>query len=293
MTTLLGCEPGQRTLVFGVLNVTPDSFSDGGAYLDSDLAVRHAEELVRAGADVIDVGGESTRPGAARISPAEELRRVLPVITELVTRGITVSVDTSRAAVAAPALRAGAALVNDVSGGADPALLEVVAAAGVPYVCMHTRGDSTEMVQRAQYDDVVADVSRELMVRCRAAERAGIAPERIVLDPGIGFAKNASHNWTLLARISELGDLGHPLLVGVSRKSFLGLLLADGDVPRPVTDRDDATQALTALLAAAGVWAVRVHEARPAADAVRVAAAWRSAIRPPVHSIPVPVEGGR
>jgi dihydropteroate synthase len=289
--------PGHRTLVIGVLNVTPDSFSDGGAYLDSGLAVHHAEDLVRAGADVIDVGGESTRPGAVRVSPQEESRRVLPVIEQLVAKGITVSIDTSRGAVAGPALAAGAALVNDVSGGSDRTLLHAVAAAEVPYVCMHTRGDSSQMTQLAHYNDVVAEVCTELAARSRKAEQAGIAPERIVLDPGIGFAKTAEHNWALLARIDRLMELGRPVLVGVSRKSFLGRLLADGAVARPVTDREDATQALTALLAAAGVWGVRVHEARPAADAVRVAAAWRAAAGQESMSlpipVPVPVEGGR
>lgn len=281
-------QPG-RSLVFGVLNVTPDSFSDGGEFADEQRAVAHGLELAADGADVVDVGGESTRPGAARVPVAEELRRVVPVIRQLVERGITVSIDSTRGEVARAALAEGARIVNDVSGGSDPALLEAVAAAGVPYVCMHTRGTSEEMNSLAVYRDVVAEVRDELAGRIAAAVAAGIDERHIVIDPGIGFAKTAAHNWTLLARLDELATLGRPMLVGTSRKSFLGRLLATpdpaapagsgGTSPRPVDDRDDATQATTAVLALQGVWAVRVHVVRPAADAVRVAAALRAAAR--------------
>jgi dihydropteroate synthase len=278
--------PG-RSLVFGVLNVTPDSFSDGGEFADKQHAVAHGIDLAAEGADVVDVGGESTRPGAERIPVAEELRRVIPVIEQLVQRGITVSIDTTRGEVARAALAEGARIVNDVSGGSDPALLEAVAAAGVPYICMHTRGSSAEMNSLAVYRDVVTEVRDELAARIAAAVAAGVDERHIVIDPGIGFAKTAAHNWTLLARLDELAALGRPMLVGTSRKSFLGRLLATSDPtapagsggtsPRPVDDRDDATQATTAVLALQGVWAVRVHAVRPAADAVRVAAALRAA----------------
>jgi dihydropteroate synthase len=280
--------PG-RSLVFGVLNVTPDSFSDGGEFADERRAVAHGIELAAEGADVVDVGGESTRPGAARVPVEEELHRVVPVISQLVEHGITVSIDTTRGEVARAALAEGARIVNDVSGGSDPALLEAVAAAGVPYVCMHTRGTSEEMNSLAVYRDVVAEVRDELAQRIAAAVSAGVDERHIVIDPGIGFAKTAAHNWTLLARLDELATLGRPMLVGTSRKSFLGRLLATpdpaapagsgGTLQRSVDDRDDATQATTAVLALQGVWAVRVHVVRPAADAVRVAAALRAAAR--------------
>jgi dihydropteroate synthase len=280
--------PG-RSLVFGVLNVTPDSFSDGGEFADERRAVAHGIELAAEGADVVDVGGESTRPGAARVPVEEELHRVVPVISQLVEHGITVSIDTTRGEVARAALAEGARIVNDVSGGSDPALLEAVAAAGVPYVCMHTRGTSEEMNSLAVYRDVVAEVCDELAQRIAAAVSAGVDERHIVIDPGIGFAKTAAHNWTLLARLDELATLGRPMLVGTSRKSFLGRLLATpdpaapagsgGTLQRSVDDRDDATQATTAVLALQGVWAVRVHVVRPAADAVRVAAALRAAAR--------------
>lgn len=271
-----------RTLVMGVLNVTPDSFSDGGSHPTPADAVRAGLAMRAAGADLVDVGGESTRPGAVRVDADEERRRVEPVVAALAAAGVAVSIDTTRASVARVALDAGARMVNDVSGGADPGLLSLVADRGVPYVLMHTRGSSAEMVRLAVYRDVVAEVAAELSERLRAALAAGVAPEQVVLDPGIGFAKNARHNWALLAHLDELAALGRPLLVGTSRKSFLGAVLADPDrAPRPVDDRDDATQATTALLAGAGVWGVRVHAVRPAADAVRVAAAWRAAAAGP------------
>ncbi len=264
-----------RTRVMGVLNVTPDSFSDGGTFARPADAVRAGRAMLAAGADVIDVGGESTRPGAGRVHEAEEHARVVPVVTELVAAGGVVSVDTTRASVAAAALDAGAALVNDVSGGARPELLALVAERGVPYVLMHARGPSADMTSRAVYTDVVAEVVTELRGRLDAVLAAGIDLGSVIVDPGIGFAKNAAHNWTLLAHLDALAVLERPLLVGTSRKTFLGRLLAGPDgTPRPVDDREDATQATTALAAAAGVWGVRVHAVRPAADAVRVARAW-------------------
>jgi dihydropteroate synthase len=269
-----GRPAADRCLVMGVINVTPDSFSDGGAFLDADSAVKHGRALLAAGADLLDVGGESTRPGAERVDAAEEQRRVLPVVEQLAALGACVSIDTMRASTAAAALGVGAQLVNDVSGGAaDPELPALVAAAGCPYVVMHWRGHSDRMQSRATYADVVREVVDELGDRVAAALAAGIRRDRIVVDPGLGFAKNAEHNWELLARLDEVTALGHPVLVGASRKSFLGALLAGpGGEQRPVLDRDDATAAITALAAAAGAWAVRVHEVRASADAVRVAA---------------------
>jgi len=265
-----------RCLVMGVVNVTPDSFSDGGAFADADSAIKHGQELLAAGADLLDVGGESTRPGAERVTAAEEWRRVGPVVSGLAASGARVSIDTMRAETAERALAAGAVMVNDVSGGrADAGLPRLVAAAGVPYVVMHWRGHSTSMQSKASYADVVAEVVDELRRSVDDVCAAGVAEDQIVVDPGLGFAKNAAHNWELLARLSELSVLDRPLLVGASRKSFLGQLLADGDEPRAVRDRDDATTAITALAAAAGAWGVRVHEVRGSADAVRVVAAVR------------------
>lgn len=264
-----------RCLVIGVLNATPDSFSDGGAHPDATSAIEHGCRLHAHGADLVDVGGESTRPGAGRIEAAEEVERVLPVIRGLVGAGVPVCVDTTRAVVAQAALEAGAVLVNDVSGGlADPEMLPLIAAARVPYVLMHWRGPSADMANRAHYDDVVGDVRTELAQRLGATEEAGVARERVIVDPGLGFAKTAAHNWELLRRLAELHELGCPLLVGGSRKAFLGALLAERDTPRPIAEREDATTALTALAAAAGAWAVRVHAPRPSRDAVAVARAW-------------------
>lgn len=268
----------RRTLVMSVLNVTPDSFSDGGRFVDVEVATAHAMAQVAAGADIIDVGGESTRPGAQRIPVEEELRRVLPVVRALVAQGVVVSIDTMRSQVAQQAVTAGAGLVNDVSAGlADPQMHEWVADVAVPYIAMHWRGHSAQMDQLARYDDVVADVCAELCARLEELARAGVDLDRVVLDPGLGFAKNAQHNWALLAGIPELLALGHPVLIGASRKRFLGELLGSSDHPRPVDERDSATDAITALAAAAGAWAVRVHDVRGSRDAIAVAGAWRDA----------------
>ena len=263
--------PG-RTLVMGVVNVTPDSFSDGGTWFAPEAALEHGLALVAEGADVVDVGGESTRPGAERPFLEEELRRVLPVVEGLAAAGASVSVDTMRSEVAAAAVAAGASLVNDVSGGrADPRMLEVVAGLGVAYVCMHWRGHARQMQGRATYGDVVTDVARELGEQAGLARAAGIRDDRLVLDAGFGFAKTGDHGWELLARFDELTALGLPQVVGVSRKSFLGNLLPAPDgTPRPPQGRDEATVALTALLAARGVWGVRVHAVRANRDAVEV-----------------------
>lgn len=273
-------EASGRCLVMGVVNVTPDSFSDGGDYATTERAIARGLALAAAGADIVDIGGESTRPGAGRVPPEVEADRVLPVVSALSAAGVTVSVDTTRAALAGAGLEAGAVLINDISGGlADPEMLAVVAAAGCDYIAMHTRGDSRDMASRTRYPDgVLAGVSAELAERVEAAAAAGVDPGRLVLDPGIGFAKDARANWQLLRGLGALRTLGFPLLVGASRKSFLGQLLArtDGSA-REVSDRDDATQAVTTLAAAAGAWCVRVHDVRPAADAVRVVAAWCAA----------------
>ena len=268
-----------RTLVMGVLNITADSFSDGGRFLDAGRAAQHGRDLYDAGADIVDVGGESTRPGAHRISVEEEQARVLPAVRTLVADGIPVSIDTMNADTARRAVDAGAAIVNDVSGGlADPSMLRTVSEDTVPFVCMHWRGSSERMSEFASYDDVVVEVRRELDGRLRACADAGIDPARVVLDPGIGFAKNADHNWALLRRLEELASLGRPLLIGASRKRFLGSLLQDivTHEPRSVEERDVATSAVTALAAASGVWAVRVHDVRANRDAVEIERAWRT-----------------
>lgn len=306
-----------RALVMGVVNVTPDSFSDGGQWFEPAAAIRHGEALDAEGADVVDVGGESTRPGAPRVTVEEELRRVLPVVRALSRNGVVVSIDTMRAQVAELAVDAGAVVVNDVSGGlADAGMATFVARAGVPYVLGHWRGPSDIMDDLAGYDDVVRDVVRELAVRLAVFEEAGVAPAQLVVDPGLGFAKPGAANWPILAGLDELLALGRPVLLGASRKRFLGHLLAAGRdsvpgraerdslpgraerdrlpgpaerdrLPGPAerdrlpgpAERDRATAAVSALAAVAGVWGVRVHDVPPTRDAVLVAAAWRGARR--------------
>lgn len=265
-----------RCAVMGVVNVTPDSFSDGGLWFDSAAAIKHGIDLVATGADIVDVGGESTRPGAPRVDEDEELRRVLPVVRGLAAEGVLVSVDTMRATVAERAVAAGARLVNDVSGGqADPAMVSAVAAAGVPFVVMHWRGQSIDMNNRAVYEDTVTEVVDELRRSLDRAVAGGIGFERIIADPGLGFAKAAPHDLVLLNSLARLrAELGRPLLVAASRKRFLGRVLAGPDgSPPPARERDAATAAVSAIVAREGAWAVRVHEVRPTADAVRVASA--------------------
>jgi dihydropteroate synthase len=280
---MTGLPRPDRCVVMGVLNVTPDSFSDGGRWADLDAAVAHGLALTAAGADIVDVGGESTRPGAERVDAEEEIRRVVPAIRALAAAGVTASVDTTRAAVAEAAVEAGARIVNDVSGGlADPAMAKVVAAAGVPWVLMHWRGHSRDMQALARYGDVVADVRRELTRQVDVALAAGVGAENIVLDPGLGFAKSAEHNWTLLARLDELAAIGFPVLVGASRKAFLGRLLAGPDgTPAPVEARENATVATSVLAAVMGAWGVRVHEVTPTLDAMKVVGAWSRAAEQP------------
>jgi dihydropteroate synthase len=296
---LAGSPAAGRCLVMGVVNVTPDSFSDGGQWFGAAAAIEHGLELIAQGADIVDVGGESTRPGAQRVSADEELRRVKPVITELVRAGAVVSVDTMRAQVAEWAVEAGVSLVNDVSGGlADPYMPRLVAKAGVPYVVMHWRGHSHDMYSRAVYADVVREVHDELARRIDAVVAEGVDPALIVLDPGLGFSKSPAawgpeaHNWQLLAALGELAAIGgrdFPVLVGASRKRYLSRLsyppggrppdAGAGGEQRPYSQNDDATAAITALVAAAGAWCVRVHQVPANADAVRVAAAYRAAAR--------------
>ncbi|MCK8437845.1 dihydropteroate synthase [Streptomyces sp. D2-8] len=270
-----GLPEWDRCAVMGVVNVTPDSFSDGGRFFDTTAAVKRGLDLVTEGADLVDVGGESTRPGATRVDEDEELRRVLPVVRGLASEGVTVSVDTMRARVAERALAAGAALVNDVSGGlADPRMIPAVADAGAPFVVMHWRGFLQGGNVRGEYADVVAEVVDELHARVEAVLAGGIAPDRVIVDPGLGFSKDAEHDLALLAGLDRVLDLGHPLLVAASRKRFLGRVLAGPDgPPPPARERDAATAAVSALAAHAGAWAVRVHEVRATADAVRVARA--------------------
>jgi len=261
-----------RAWVFGVLNVTPDSFSDGGRWDSTEAAVERGRELARQGADVVDIGGESTAPGSHRIDPETETARVLPVIRELSSEGILCSVDTTRATVAAAALDAGARIVNDVSGGrADADMAAVVADAGAPWILMHWRGHSAEMQLQAEYSDVVSEVRDELLVQVDKALASGVDERSLVLDPGLGFAKNADHNWALLRHLDRLVDIGLPVLVGASRKRFLGRLLAgpDGE-SRPPAGREAATAAVSLLAAQQRVWGIRVHEPQPTRDALAV-----------------------
>ncbi|WP_052113142.1 dihydropteroate synthase [Knoellia aerolata] len=261
----------------GVVNVTPDSFSDGGEWFEPEAAIAHGRALLAAGADVLDIGGESTRPGAERPSVEEELRRVLPVVRELAADGAVVSIDTMRAAVAAAAVEAGAAIVNDVSGGlADGEMAGLVAAAGTPFVVMHWRGHSADMQSRAVYDDVVADVCADLADRVEVLQGQGIRRQNLIVDPGFGFAKTAEHNWTLLRRLDEVIALGLPVLVGTSRKTFLGRLgVPEGSEPRPPSERDLSTAVTSFHAARHGAWAVRVHDVASTVGALDVADALR------------------
>jgi dihydropteroate synthase len=263
----------------GILNVTPDSFSDGGRYTDVDTAVEHGVDLRRAGADIVDIGGESTRPGAERVDAATEIARVVPVIAGLAAVGVPMSIDTTRAAVAEAALAAGATVINDVSGGlADPAMAAVARDAGCPWILMHWRGHSRDMNKLAVYHDVVAEVRDELLERVDEAVAGGVDPGQIIIDPGLGFAKNAEHNWRLTRHLGVLIDLGFPLLFAASRKTYLGRLLAGPDgSPRPVDEREAATLATSVLAVAAGAWGVRVHDVRGTADALAV---WRASGAP-------------
>ncbi|MFS0713715.1 dihydropteroate synthase [Microbacterium sp. 2P01SA-2] len=278
------------TLIMGILNITPDSFSDGGRYLDLDVAIGHAEALRRAGAHIVDVGGESTRPGAERVDPDVERGRVVPVIEALAARGVVVSVDTMNAATASAAVAAGARIVNDVSGGlADPDMFAAVAASDADVAIGHWRGHSTDMYATARYDDVVGEVVAELQERVSAAAAAGIAPSRIVLDPGIGFGKRGDQNWAVLNRLDRIVGLGKRVLVGTSRKGFLREAI--GDTPfgadagagspaagEPDLARRDLATAVTSVLAAdAGAWGVRVHDVATTRDALTVRSRWREA----------------
>jgi dihydropteroate synthase len=265
--------PSDRTLVMGIVNVTPDSFSDGGQHASADSAIAAGLRMFYAGADIIDVGGESTRPGAEDVSPEEEQQRVIPVIEALVKAGALVSVDTIHTATAAAALRAGAAIINDVSGlTMDPEMAELVASSKAPYVLTHRRGDARTMNSLAEYKDVAGEVVAELAGVRDKLYAAGVSPEQIIVDPGLGFAKNDAQNWELLQNLDQLDSLGHRVLVGASRKRFLGTLLTVAGKSAAPQERDAATAAITAISASRGAWAVRVHDVGASLDAVKVAA---------------------
>ena len=268
--------PTDRTLVMGILNVTPDSFSDGGQFADTDAAIRAGLKMHYEGADIIDVGGESTRPDSVRVPEEEEQARVLPVVEALVRAGALVSIDTMHASTARLAIELGAAIVNDVSGtDTDPEMPALVAATGVSYVLMHSRGSVRSDDPNASYDDVVEEVTAELVKVRDRFYAAGVAAEQIIVDPGLGFSKNAEHDWQLLRGIDRLGELGHRVLVGASRKRFLGSLLTSFGKAAPPLERDNATAAVSALAAFSGAWAVRVHNVPASLDAVKVTAAWK------------------
>lgn len=266
-----------RTLIMGILNVTSDSFSDGGNYLDTDAAVKKGMELLEQGADIIDIGGESTRPGAERVTAEEEQIRILPVIGALVRQGAVISVDTMNAATAILAVERGATYINDVSGGlADFFMPKVVAQSGAKYIASHWRGHSVDMDTQAVYKDAPSDITRELQDRVDALLAEGIAPENLILDPGLGFAKNSEHNWQMLGRLDELQELGFPLLIGASRKRFLASLLPEN---ASMEDRDSATVAVSVLSARAGAWGVRVHDVARTYGALRVLESWNAGAR--------------
>ena len=262
----------------GVLNVTPDSFSDGGRYASVADAVDTGRAIAAAGAVWVDVGGESTRPGAQRVPLETELERVVPVVSALADLGVAVSIDTMRAPVARACVAAGAGMVNDVSGGlADESMLPAVAELGVDYVAMHWRAQSADMQRFTDYDDVVTDVAHALEQRLKACVAAGIGQEKVILDPGLGFAKEPHHNWELLTGLDRIVAIGPRVLIGASRKRFLGALLAQDGAMRPAAERDAATAAVSALATMRGVWGVRVHDVVSNLDAVRVARAWQEA----------------
>ncbi|ADX71509.1 dihydropteroate synthase [Pseudarthrobacter phenanthrenivorans] len=264
--------PTGRTLVMGILNVTPDSFSDGGRHATADTAIVAGLRMFYAGADIIDVGGESTRPGAEDVSPEEEQQRVVPVIEALVKAGALVSIDTTHASTAAAAIKAGAAIINDISGlSIEPEMAELVAASKVPYILTHRRGDARTMNSLAEYKDVAGEVVAELAGVRDKLYAAGVSREQIIVDPGLGFAKNDAQNWELLQNLDQLDSLGHPVLVGASRKRFLGTLLTVAGKSAAPEERDGATAAITAISAYRGAWAVRVHDVGPSLDAVKVA----------------------
>jgi dihydropteroate synthase len=261
------------TLIMGVLNVTPDSFSDGGQWASTDAAIEHGLLLHAQGADLIDVGGESTRPGATRVAPEHEQRRILPVVTELASQGLRLSIDTLNAATALAAAKAGASIINDVSGGlADPGMAAVAADTGLTYVAMHWRAHAQQMDARSDYGDVVTDVITELRARVDALTAVGVARENIVLDPGLGFSKTTEHNWQLINRLDAFAELGFPVMVGASRKRFLAGVLP---VDAPVLDRDLPTAVISVLAAQAGAWAVRVHDVAATRTALNVLASMR------------------
>jgi len=263
------------TLIMGIVNVTPDSFSDGGRYADAGAAAAHGLRLHAQGADILDVGGESTRPGAERVEPHVELERVIPVVRALSQAGIVVSIDTMNASTAVAAVEAGARIVNDVSGGmADPGMLAAVASTDADIVLQHWRGHSADMYARAVYDDVVAEVNRELAARIEAAAAAGIAAERVIVDPGIGFGKRGEQNWQTLRGLDRFVATGKRVLIGTSRKRFLADALADDPADASEARRDLATAVTSVLAAQAGVWAVRVHDVAATRDALEVARRW-------------------
>ncbi|MEX5272628.1 MULTISPECIES: dihydropteroate synthase [Kocuria] len=281
--------PQGRTLVMGILNVTPDSFSDGGTHDTVDAAIAHGLELAAQGADIVDVGGDSTRPGSVRVSLEEEQHRILRVIRGLSERGIVISVDTLNAETAAAALDAGAHIINDVSGmNVQQDMIELAAQRQVPYILMHSRGTSTTMDALSRYEIVPDEVIAELLALRERLYRAGVKPENLILDPGLGFAKAGSQDWDLLRALPRLLEMGNKVLIAASRKRFLGHLLGDEHGPRPVAERDGATAALSALSAFGGAWAVRVHDVAATADAVATAHAWLG-VTPPIldpHEIP-------